>query len=149
MTAGVTGPEHNKQLVRRIVEEMFNLGRLEVAHESCCHAKRAGAQTAGGPSRATRGLRHLLSGRARNARDVSVLRAIYLLRSRAREAHRRGQCLGPWRVHRLCRLGEGPHEAELTYCSLVKAMRKPRVCWSGRVMHVVLRRSGLREMFRR
>jgi hypothetical protein len=33
MTAGVTGPEHNKQLVRRIVEEMFNLGRLEVAHE--------------------------------------------------------------------------------------------------------------------
>src|SRR5215471_13454235 len=96
----------------------------------CCHAKRAAAQAAGGPSRATRGLRHLLSGRARNARDVSVLRAIYLLRSRAREAHRRGQCLGPGRVHRLCRLGEGPHEADLTICSLVKAIRNARVPWA-------------------
>src|SRR5215471_21524808 len=92
----------------------------------CCHAKRAGAQAAGGPSRATRGLRHLLSGRARNARDVSVLRAIYLLRPRAREAHRRGQCLGPGRVHRFCRLGEGPHEADLTLLLARRAMGKPR-----------------------
>src|SRR5215472_7212758 len=84
----------------------------------CRHAKRAGAQAAGGTSRATRVLRHLLSGCARNARDVSVLRAIYLLRSRAREAHRRGQCLGPGRVHRLCRLGEGPHEADVIFFSL-------------------------------
>ena len=62
---------------------------------------------------------------ARTARDVSVLRAIYLLRSRAREAHRRGQCLGPGRVHGFCRLGEGPHEADLIFCSLVKATREP------------------------
>ena len=33
MTAVVTGPEHNKQLVRKIVEEMFNKGRLDVAPE--------------------------------------------------------------------------------------------------------------------
>ena len=33
MTAVVTGPEHNKQLVRNIVEEMFNKGRLDVAPE--------------------------------------------------------------------------------------------------------------------
>ena len=31
--ASVTGLEHNKQLVRKIVEDMFNLGRLEVAAE--------------------------------------------------------------------------------------------------------------------
>jgi steroid delta-isomerase-like uncharacterized protein len=29
----VTGIEHNKKLVRRIVEDMFNMGRLEVAPE--------------------------------------------------------------------------------------------------------------------
>ena len=29
----VTGLEHNKQLVRKIVEEMFNQGRLDVAPE--------------------------------------------------------------------------------------------------------------------
>jgi hypothetical protein len=28
-----TGPEHNKMLVRKIVEEMFNLGKLDVAPE--------------------------------------------------------------------------------------------------------------------
>jgi steroid delta-isomerase-like uncharacterized protein len=33
MTAVVTGPEHNKELVRKIVEEMFNKGRLDVAPE--------------------------------------------------------------------------------------------------------------------
>ena len=31
--ASVTGPEHNKRLVYRIVEEMFNEGRLDVAAE--------------------------------------------------------------------------------------------------------------------
>jgi steroid delta-isomerase-like uncharacterized protein len=30
---GVASDEHNKELVRRIVEEMFNLGKLEVASE--------------------------------------------------------------------------------------------------------------------
>jgi hypothetical protein len=33
MTPATTGQEHNKQLVRRIVDEMFNLGKLEVAPE--------------------------------------------------------------------------------------------------------------------
>ena len=33
MAAVATGPEHNKQLVRKIVEEMFNKGRLDVAPE--------------------------------------------------------------------------------------------------------------------
>jgi steroid delta-isomerase-like uncharacterized protein len=33
MMASVTGPEHNKRLVYRIVEEMFNEGRLDVAAE--------------------------------------------------------------------------------------------------------------------
>ena len=32
MTSAV-GPEHNKQLVRKIVEEMFNKGSLDVAPE--------------------------------------------------------------------------------------------------------------------
>ena len=31
--ASVTGPEHNKRLVYRIVEEMYNEGRLDVAAE--------------------------------------------------------------------------------------------------------------------
>jgi steroid delta-isomerase-like uncharacterized protein len=33
MSAVRTGPEHNKELVRKIVEEMFNKGRLDVAPE--------------------------------------------------------------------------------------------------------------------
>jgi hypothetical protein len=33
MMSTVTGPEHRKQLVRMIVEEMFNKGRLEVSPE--------------------------------------------------------------------------------------------------------------------
>ena len=31
--ASTTGLEHNKQLVRKIVEEMFNKGKLDVAPE--------------------------------------------------------------------------------------------------------------------
>jgi len=33
VTPATTGQERNKQLVRRIVEEMFNMGRLDVATE--------------------------------------------------------------------------------------------------------------------
>ena len=33
MTPATTGQEHNKELVRKIVDEMFNMGRLDVATE--------------------------------------------------------------------------------------------------------------------
>jgi hypothetical protein len=38
MIATVTGPEHNKELVRRIVEEMFNQARLDAAREILAHS---------------------------------------------------------------------------------------------------------------
>ena len=52
--ASVTGPEHNKQLVRKIVEEMFNQGRLDVAPEIFApdfidRGHESMAQKAGGP----------------------------------------------------------------------------------------------------
>ena len=54
MTAVVTGPEHNKQLVRKIVEEMFNKGRLDVAPEIFAasfvdHGHESMAEKSGGP----------------------------------------------------------------------------------------------------
>ena len=36
MTAVATAPEHNKQLVRKIVEEIFNKGRLDVSARDIC-----------------------------------------------------------------------------------------------------------------
>src|SRR5207302_4222927 len=87
------------------------------------HAERARARAAGDAG-AARGLRQLLSGCARAARDVSVLRAAHLLRPGAREAHRGGPCPGARWIHRVRRLGQGPHEAELSACNADEAQSR-------------------------
>ena len=87
----------DKQLSRRVWRPVL-VERLRQ------HAERAGPRPSGAAG-ARRYLRHVFPGGGRDPGDVSVLRAVHVLRTKKRVADCRSERVVPGRIHRLFGLG--------------------------------------------